>query len=283
MKKVALKIYKIINNMLDGYGLGRFYPIKIIHNFLLKHLRSNFVITQGHKMFLDSEDSLRLSTGVYDEFEIELVKKEIKPGDTVLDLGANIGYYTLIFAKLVGKSGKVYAFEPDPNNFALLKKNVKINGYNNVVLINKAVSNKTEKLKLYLCEDNNGDHRIYDSHDGRKCIEIESVKLDNYFKDYNGKVDFIKIDIQGAEAAAAQGMFNLLKKNKSVKIISEFWPIGLKRFGVEPIEYLNLLTKLGFRLFNIEEQKKITPTSISELLERYTLKKENFANLLCVR
>ena len=73
----------------------------------------------------------------------DVVTKEIQPGDTVLDLGANIGYFTLLFAKLVGNNGIVFAFEPEPQNIALLTKNIKINNYKNVTLVPKAVSNTT--------------------------------------------------------------------------------------------------------------------------------------------
>ena len=120
-------------------------------------------------MFLDSVDSLRLSfNGVYEPCETEFVMNEIKKGDVVLDIGANIGYYTLIFARLVGEEGKVFAFEPDPENFALLKKNVEINGYHNVVLVQKAISNKTGKIRLFKFDDFKAGHRIHDSHDSRK-------------------------------------------------------------------------------------------------------------------
>lgn len=284
MRKIMLSIYKKAVKILSGHGIGNFYPIKVIHSFVISYLKSNFAEVQGHKMFLDSKDSLCLSiNGVYEPFETELVKKEIKKGDVVLDLGANIGYYTLIFAKLVGKRGKVFAFEPDPTNFSLLKKNVEMNGYKNVELVQKAVSNKTGKIKLYLCEDNKGDHRIYNSHDGRQSIEIEAIRLDDYFKNYNGAVDFIKMDIQGAEGGAIQGMFNLLKKN-NVKIITEFWPIGLKRFGIDPGECLKLLIEFGFKLYEVNEQeKKIKPVNVPKLLEVYTPKKENFTNLLCLK
>ena len=284
MRKIMLSIYKKAVKILSGHGIGNFYPIKVIHSFVISYLKSNFAEVQGHKMFLDSKDSLCLSiNGVYEPFETELVKKEIKKGDVVLDLGANIGYYTLIFAKLVGKRGKVFAFEPDPTNFSLLKKNVEINGYKNVELVQKAVSNKTGKIKLYLCEDNKGDHRIYNSHDGRQSIEIEAIRLDDYFKNYNGAVDFIKMDIQGAEGGAIQGMFNLLKKN-NVKIITEFWSIGLKRFGIDSEECLKLLIEFGFKLYEVNErEKKIKPVNVPKLLEVYTPKKENFTNLLCLK
>ena len=285
MQKIMLSIYKKAVKILSGHGLRKFYLVRLVDNFIISHLKPTFAEVQGHKMFLDSKDSLHLSINeVYEPFETKIVKKEIKKGDVVLDIGANIGYYTLIFAKLVGEEGKVFAFEPDPTNFSLLKKNVEMNSYKNVVLIQKAVSNKTGKARLYLSEDNMGDHRIYDSHDGRKFIEIETISLDDYFKDYNGKIDFIKMDIQGAEGGAIQGMFNLLKKNNNVKIITEFWPLGLKRFGMDPEEYLKVLIEFGFKLYEINEQeKKIKPVNIPKLLKMYAPQKQNHTNLLCVK
>jgi FkbM family methyltransferase len=279
--KILLKIYRKGVKILTG-GIEDFIPIKITNSIIFSHLKHEVL---GHKMFLDSRDSLNLSiNGVYEPFETELVKKEIRKGDVVLDVGANIGYYTLIFAKLVGENGKVFAFEPDPSNFALLKKNVEINGYKNITLVQKAVSNKTGKTKLYLSDRNLGDHRIYDSHDGRRCIEIDAIRLDDYFKNYNGKIDFIKMDIQGAEGGAIQGMCSLLKKNKNVKIVTEFWPIGLKRFGIGPEEYVKLLIEHGFKLYEINEQeKKICPANIPKLLKAYTPERGNYTNLLCVK
>jgi len=236
-------------------------------------------------MFLDSKDTLGLSINeFYESLETEIVKKEIKKGDVAVDIGANIGYYTLIFAKLVGDEGKVFAFEPDPTSFALLKKNVEINRYQNVILVQKAVSNETGKIRLYLCDDNLADHRIYNSHDGRKSIEIEAIRLDDYFKGYTGKIDFIKMDIQGAEGDALQGMSLLLQKNKNLKMITEFEPVALKRFGMEPEEYLKLLVKHGFALYHINmQEKRIEPADIVKLLKTYTPEIGNYANLLCLR
>ncbi len=286
MRKILRWIYRIFVKIFSGHGLGgRCRFIRVIHEYLAFNLKTNCSIVQGHKMFLDPLDTLGLSLKeVYEPFETEIVKEKIKKGDVVLDIGANIGYYTLIFARIVGENGKVFAFEPDPTNFSLLKKNVEINGYKNVELMQKAVSNKTEKIKLYLSRDNSGDHRIYDSSDGRQSIEIESIRLDDYFKDYNGAINFIKMDIQGAEGGVVQGMSNLLGKQKNITIITEFWPIGLKRFGVEPDECLNLLLNSGFKLYELNQRKKIImPVDIQKLLEIYTPEKENYTNLLCVK
>lgn len=282
-KKLSLKIYRAIASVLGGFGIEKKFPIRIINLFVLKRLKSNFANVQGHKMFLDSKDSLKLSIkGVYEEFETDFIKNEIKRDDIVLDIGANIGYYTLIFAKLVGENGKVFAFEPDPTNFAILKKNVKINGYKNVVLINKAVSDKAGKLKLFLSEDNMGDHRTYDSKDDREFVEIESVKLDDYFDKTSDKINFIKMDIQGAEYAAVKGMSGLVNNTKDLTIVTEFWPIGLKRFGVEPREYYKLLIKYGFKIYELNEnKKKLKTVNITRLLKKYTINKGNQTNFLC--
>jgi FkbM family methyltransferase len=294
MCKFLIWIYKLIYKIcfkilfgLLGDGFEKSYLVRIarvVDKFIVSFLKSNYAEVQGHKMFLDSTDDLHLSIyGVFEPFETELVKKEIKKGDVILDIGANIGYYTLIFAKLVGQEGKVFAFEPEPDNFALLKKNVETNGYKNVILVQKAVSNKTEKTKLYLCEASAGDHRIYDSLDGRKSIEIEAIRLDDYFKGYDGKIDFIKMDIQGAEGRAIQGMPNLLDKNKTVRIITEFWPFGLKRPGFQPGEFLKLLLKHDFKLYQINKQKIEPLVNLRKFLEIYTPENKNVTNLLCLR
>lgn len=285
MRETLFLIYNRIAKIISMCGVKRFYPVRVVHNFIFFHLMPNSIELQGNRIFLDSRDSLNLLINrFYEPLETEFVKKEIKKNNVVLDIGANIGYYTLLFARLVGEKGKVFAFEPDPDNFNLLKKNVEINNYKNVVLVQKAVLNNKGKIKLYLSGTNKGDHRVYDSHDDRQFIEIESIRLDDYFKNYNRKIDFIKIDIEGAEWEALQGMFNLLKKNQNLKILTEFWPIGFKRSGIEPREYLKLLIGHGFELYHINKQKKrIEAANISKLLEIYTPEKENHTNLLGIK
>lgn len=284
MRKLLFSVYKRAVKTLFGRGLGKFYPIRVTNNFIIRYLKPTFVKVDGHKMFLDLNDSLFLSVkGIHEPFETEVVKKEVKEGDVVLDIGAHIGYYTLIFARLVGEKGKVFAFEPAPDNFALLKKNVGINGYQNVILEQKAVSNKTAKIKLYFEEENVTDHKIYNSPDGHESIEIEAIRLDDYFENYNGKIDFIKMDIEGAEWMALQGMSNLLKGNKTVKIVIEFVP-SLRKFGIEPVESLKLLLGHGFKLYDVNEwEKRIEPVNIPKLLGTYTAEKGNHTNLLCKR
>lgn len=242
----------------------------------------------GHEMFLDPTDSivspLLLRDGYFEPYETTLIESEIRPGDTVLDIGANIGYYTLIFARLVGEHGRVYAFEPDPTNFRLLKKNVRANGYHNVVFVNKAVADVSGTMSLYLCPDNKGDHRLFDSHDDRQSITIETTTLDELFSEFQGEIHFIKMDIQGSEARAVRGMENLLRKHRDLRIMTEFWPAGLRRSGIGAPEYLSDLERHGFRLFRIDEEGETTePTSPEELLSLFPDDREAFSNLYCAR
>ena len=102
-----------------------------------------------------------------------------------------------------------------------------------MLLIQKAVSNKIGKTKLFISEDAGAIEYMIQYHN-RKSIEIEMIRLDDFFKAYTGKINFIKIDTQGADEAVVQGMHHLLEMNKEVKILTEFWPFGLKSFGTNP-------------------------------------------------
>ena len=150
-------------------------------------------------------------------------------------------------------------------------------------VLKKGVSNKSGMAKLYLSEKNKGDHRTYDLLDGRKSIEIEIIQLDDYFKDYKGKIDFIKIDIQGAELNAFYGMRNIFKKNQNMKILTEFWPEGLKNSGANPAEYLQFFTEHGFKMYDVcGKTGRMKSIGASELLKTYIYEKQIETNLLCI-
>lgn len=119
---------------------------------------------------------------------------------------------------------------------------------------------------------------------GRDSVEIDAVRLDDYFEGIADKIDFIKMDIQGAEAAALEGMRNLLQTNRDVKMVTEFWPHGLRDSGADPEAFLKALVQLGFTLYRIDEQRQeVRATDAAELLGEYVPARKNFANLLCKR
>src|SRR6478736_10439835 len=113
-----------------------------------------------------------------DAFEIELLKKYIYKNDTVLDIGANIGFYATILSDIVGEKGKIHCFEPDATNFSHLKKATE--KYSNIIINNKAVGLKTERLKIYTSKNLNVDHRTYKPEEYEQEIEIDAVSVDDY-------------------------------------------------------------------------------------------------------
>jgi FkbM family methyltransferase len=211
----------------------------------------------GLKLYLDPNDRVITPTivmyGAWEGGETDWFLRTVKPGDTIVDAGANIGYYTVIGSRQVGEKGKVYAFEPDPANFALLEKNVRLNGLTNVVLERKALSNRKGTLKLFIAEQNKGDHRIYQPKgESRPSVEVEAVRLDEYFRDQRRGFDFIKIDTQGAEGLILEGMTGLLQaKSDGPTIFMEFWPHGLKGMGTDAGDLLKTLQSYNYKLYDI--------------------------------
>lgn len=230
LKTYTYIIYRKIVGSFSNLESNRFPFLRRISRYITYRLRPNATEIQGFKIFLDSEDSLGLLLNeTYEPAETRLVKEIVKDGNNVLDIGANIGYYSLIFSKLVGARGRVFAFEPDPENFNLLKKNIAVNQCKNVALEQKAISDKGGKIRLYMHGSNKAGHRTYDSRDGCRSIEVEAISVDDYFKNFNKKVDFIKMDIEGAEWLALKGMKSFLEKNKNTRIMTEFWPGAFKK------------------------------------------------------
>jgi len=280
IRGLVFRAYRGAAMLAFGRALKAYYPAHPLHRRFLAAIRPEATTVMGHKMYLDVVDSLLLSMrGVYEPEETKLVQSLVHPGDIVIDIGANIGYYTLQFAKLVRGAGKVIAFEPDPENFELLRRNVEINGYN-ITLERRAVSNRSGRLRLYRSSLNTADHRIFDSHDGRLSVEVDAVRLDDYLRDLDS-VNFIKMDIQGAEGVALDGMIALLERSPGVKILSEFWPEGIAACGRSPDWYLHTLARLGFKLFEVNETGRLERTDARTLLTRS--RKWSHSNLLCSR
>lgn len=257
------------------------YPLKLLNRFLVKKLSSNYVLLEGDKIFLDPGDSMRLSTrGYYEPFITQLIKKIVQKGDIVLDIGAHIGYYTLILAKLVGEQGKVYAFEADPANFALLKKNVEVNGYKNVILEQKAVSNLPGKVKLYLGKERSAHHSIHkNKYSGEDYVFVESIGLDDYFKDIS--INFAKIDIEGGEFEALKGMPLLLKRSKDLKIITEMVPIFLEQIKITPQQFVEFIQDQGFKIYSLGEESQETVPFSASILNSYNPEQKVNLNLFC--
>lgn len=276
--------FRKIAKRFSGMGLRKKVPlINKIYTAVNVRLVPKSVKVFDHIMLLDDQDSMGLAIrGNYENLETDLVRKIIKPGDVVVDVGANIGYFTLIFAQLVGIEGKVLAFEPDEKLFQILTANIQNNGYQNVALFNQGLSDQNSEAFLYLDEFNNLDNRIYASSSTAAKVEIKLVRLDDLIADYAPEVDLIKIDIQGAETFAFIGMRDCLRNSPNLKIITEFWPWSLIQAGSQPDEFLQILFEEGFSFFDIKHSLE-HPVSIAWLMEKFPSSHNAATNLFCTR
>jgi len=250
--KILFNLYRIGKNLLSGKGLTKYSFIRKVKHYSLSNLQTDYAEVFGNKLFL-SKKGLALSIshyGTYEELESKIMEEKIEMGNIVVDVGANIGLHTLNMARIVGNTGQVFAFEPDPSNFEILKKNVKINNYKNIILEQKAVGDKHGRTTLYQ-SDHPGKHRIFPQTEQAKSqVQVELTNLDNYFdSDMIDKINFIKIDVEGLEFSVLKGMKNILKNSKKIKILFEFMPENTIEVGFTPIELLNYLTSNDFKLY----------------------------------
>jgi FkbM family methyltransferase len=277
--------YFKLRKPLIGSGLAKYSLFARSEAFFKSLPKPNSVKTHGNILYLDSKDALGLSTiGTSEMTVTKLVKNLVKNGDVAVDIGANIGYYTLLLAKLVGRSGEAIAFEPDPDNFQLLKKSVIVNSYTNTTLESKAVSNTVGAVTFYRSLLSAAEGKLYDS-DNCEPVQVEAVTLDSYFAGYDGSIDFIKMDAEGSEASILKGADSVLRKSPHVKIITEFSPTGIMSCGDDPGEFLDILSAYGFSFYDIDEKKKrVMPIDTRTILKTYSgYSADVHANLLCVR
>jgi FkbM family methyltransferase len=219
----------------------------------------------------------------YEPFETQWIHYLVRPGDVALDIGAHIGYYTVLLSELVGPHGRVFAFEPDPTNFAILQQNLVLNRCANVTAYNLALSNQNNHVSLFLSGDNAGDHRIWQPDEPRPSVSVQAIVLDDFWAEATWKVDFVKMDIQGAEGVALHGMRQLLSRQRKMALVSEFWPFGLKRSGWSPGQFLKQLHDWNCNLFIIDEGNRLLRQVTGEQLAALNPDQDVFMNLLALR
>ncbi|HXB31665.1 MAG TPA: FkbM family methyltransferase [Puia sp.] len=195
--------------------------------------------------------------GVYAEDHITsflLEKIGIKDDDLIIDIGGNIGWYSLVLS--YKNKPLVLAFEPDIFNFSLLKKNVALNKKDNIRIFNVALSDKPGKMTLYLYKKHNlGRHSFIRQRNSIGTAEVETIQLDNFLKDQglaDKRIKLIKIDIEGYEFAAMSGAQQSLARTDY--LVTEFSPGMMKEIKQDPIEYINYIKSFGFIPMVISEE-----------------------------
>jgi FkbM family methyltransferase len=300
MKKYIFAVYARCMRFVYALGLEatvRKIPgAMFLGRFVYCRLKPGGVVLvdiQGRKMFVDSRDSgvafRLLSLQTYEPELTKLFEQMVKPGDVVVDVGANIGYFTLLASKLVGERGRVYAFEPAPETFALLKRSIAANDSGNVCALQKALWNVRASGKLLLEGENWGANRIIDSETGGHSIEVEMVSMDEFFENGHQKVDVVKIDAEGAEINILNGATAVLQKNPDLVLFAEFNPKLLEAAGQHPERYIQVIASHGFTIYAVDDIAGSTTqlavdqmgALIQEMLHRPA--GSDFVTLLCVR
>lgn len=259
--------WKIVSSLLEKHKqklFHRFFEIHDKQEVLLELLRETYVkqliVKTPEGLFaFDYTDKVVgkyiAFYGAWEEAESDLIKKIVKSGDIVVDIGANLGWYTVLCSNLVGQQGSVIAFEPEPRNYQLLQTNIFLNNLENVKAHQIALLDSKSTVEFELSESNFGDHRVRFTNrignriekyaeSSRSVISVTACTLDEALEEnsnYLGErtIKLIKIDCQGSEIAILRGAKRTLSKTDY--LISEYWPYGLRRAGFESAEFLEII------------------------------------------
>lgn len=228
-------------------------------------------LNSGIRMELELNEYLQSQLYLFGTFEpatVKVLKRLVKSGDTVLDIGANVGYIALEMAKRVGSSGKVFAFEPDEKNFNLLKRNLELNPDCNIEPIARAVSETNAPIRLYksMVDFNNSAHSTLPSEKhSTDFIEIPTTTIDRFVQENDiQKIDVIKIDIEGAEMSAFKGMRQTLSRFRPI-VLSELCAEHQSRAGYTTQAVKEwMTTTFQMQAFKVAESGTLHKVSLAE-------------------
>jgi FkbM family methyltransferase len=229
-------------------------------NKLIKNITPDFIDISEGKIYFNKADPVMTAWTTMGSFEpgtVKFFREAIREGMNIIDIGANIGYYTVIASKRVGQSGKVFSYEPDPENFRFLEDNIKKNNLENTIPLMTALSDTISERKLYLGNNKCTTHAFTDNSGTGKSELVNTDTLDHSLIQYGSPIiDIIKIDIEGAEILALEGMKETINRSPNLIMFTELYPKAMRRLNRNPVEYLERLQRFGFTLFLIDENKQ---------------------------
>lgn len=248
----------------------------------------------GCKMYLSGESgpspsfAMALLSGKYEWETRQVLESVVKSGMTVLDIGAHVGYYALLFARWVGSEGKVFAFEAAPDNYALLRRNVELSGCNNVFCVPKAVNDHGGTIRFFVSSQGNDRNSIFENPRSmvrEASLQVPAVSLDQFLADRGWpRVDLVKMDVEGAEPLVLRGMAETVHRSPELKVIVELAPEALRSGGYEPTALLKTLVDYGFRISSIESDGSLAVWEQNQLATLAgNAERAGMVNLFCQR
>jgi FkbM family methyltransferase len=191
--------------------------------------------------------------GRYEQEDSEMIYRIVEKDYTVLDIGGNIGWYTNHIAALL-EIGKIYAFEPIPETFEKLERNVQLNGFTNIVLNNFAFSDKQDKIKFYYSPTMPGAASAANITENSQMQELEctTTTVDSFvLKEAIVKIDFIKCDVEGAELMVFRGALQTIEKHMPI-VFTEMLRKWAAKFNYHPNDIIHLFKSFGYRCFVVQ-------------------------------
>jgi FkbM family methyltransferase len=213
----------------------------------------------------------------YEKKETELVKKILFPGCVAFDVGANLGWYSILMSKLVGRGGAVYAFEVAESLAGQLAKNIQINQADNVKVINCAVGDRNQNIRYFYDRFDNTANLNPDllSNEIRES-EIKMIKIDDFCEGCGmERLDFIKCDIDGYENFFLRGASRTIKTYRPI-IIIEALEMAQKKAGLSVVDIVEFLIENNYNLFSVENMNKINKEMLANIDESYV---DNFLSI----
>jgi FkbM family methyltransferase len=200
----------------------------------------------------DQVSRMIFENGAYEPHLTSLLLPFIKPGMTVFDIGANIGYYTVLLARRVGDQGAVHAFEINDKVLDLLEENIRMAHLTNVTVVKKAIAKTTGEAEFFLPREGDeaeGSLRKSNRYDALSVVQVKTVSIDDYVHEHGiQRVDCIKIDVEGAEYEAFQGATKLLSSKDKPVIMFEALDSACVNFGVTWYQVIKQVSDFGYRI-----------------------------------
>ena len=254
--------------------LLRPWPLRQLTNWTIRKLLPKQVEIHGATVVLNPTDPVvsgALHFGVYEKAETRFFQSACRDGMTFLDVGANLGYYTALAARVVGPNGRVLAVEPDPDSFGYLEQTIAANAVGNVEAFPVAASDAPATLPLYISTDNRGDNRLYASGEDRPQVEVAARPLDALLRENKiDTVDLIKIDVQGYEPKVIAGLRETITSSPNLTLLTEFWPQGIDEASEDANEFLQTLRELGLTLHELQPDGSLAElTDDTDLIARH--------------
>lgn len=195
-----------------------------------------------------------MMTGDYEPVTTAAFLRAVRPGMRIVDVGAHVGYYSILASRAAGAEGSVLAIEPDPESLALLQQNLDWNGCKNVRVVQAGVADRAGPATLYVDPLGPGYNSLYPlSHTTARPISVRLETLDALVE---GQADLVKMDIEGAEPRALQGMTRLLRDSPDLVLFVEVNPERLRAAGTSATETARLLVGQGFELWALDDVRK---------------------------